>query len=183
MSKPNTIKKSYFPLVLLLCSVAFGQDAFAAKMAPRERPQSESRASSSSSSSSSLSQAMLVDLSAHYMRDTKPDGKSDTAGRFSIGGMFNEYIGLDVQGMFAAKSKDYLIGADLRFAPTEWFFVKGGVGGYAQRDTRELSFTPLAGAGIMATVAQGYYFVTETSYFQMNQRNNISFGVGLGCIF
>src|SRR4051812_15720587 len=75
------------------------------------------------SQESSGRQEMLMDLSVHYVRDTKPDGESDSAARFSIGGMFNEWIGLDVQGLYQGRSKNYLVGADLRLVPNDWFFL------------------------------------------------------------
>lgn len=138
---------------------------------------------SSGGGSSSSGSKMLVDLSAHYVRDTKPDGAKDTAGRLSIGGMFNSWVGLDLQGMYQVKSKNYLVGTDLRLAPTEWFFLKGGIGAYADKLTGEFKTTPLAGAGILATLTQEIYAVSEFSYFQFNRRNNVSFGVGVGAMF
>lgn len=128
-------------------------------------------------------QDMLLDLSVHYVRDTKQDGGTDSAGRFSVGGMFNEWIGLDLQGLYEVRSKSYLVGADFRFVPNDWFFLKGGVGGYSNKATHELSLTPTGGAGIMARLTKEFYLLTEAAYFNINDRNNISFGVGLGVIF
>lgn len=128
-------------------------------------------------------QEMMLDFSTHYVRDTKPDGDTDTAGRFSLGGMFNEWMGLDLQGLLELRSKSYLVGADFRFVPTEWLFLKVGMGGYADKQTRDFRVTGLGGAGIMARISRDYYFVTETSYFSVDDRNNISFGVGLGMLF
>ena len=165
-----------FIAVILCC-----ESARAAKMS--HGGMSFANASSSSESRSSSSrQELLIDLSAHYLRDTQPDGSTHTAGRLSVGGMFTSWIGLDVQGLYAVKSKDYLIGTDVRLVPVDWLFFKGGVGGYADKVSHSLRLTPLAGAGIMGRFGQDFYFVTEASYFQVNVRNNISFGVGLGVI-
>jgi hypothetical protein len=117
------------------------------------------------------------------VRDTKPDGGTDTAGRFSIGGMFNEWVGLDLQGLYEVRARDYLVGADFRFVPNDWFFLKGGVGGFASKETRSLAITPLFGGGIMAHVTHEVYITTEMSYFSVNNRDNIGFGVGLGTSF
>lgn len=126
---------------------------------------------------------MTADLSAHYVRDTQPDGLTDTAARLSLGGMFATWIGLDLVGMFATKSKDYLVGTDLRLTPTEWFFVKGGLGSYADKKTREFKSTPLAGAGINAGLGDGYYLVSEFTYFERATRKNVTFGAGVGMTF
>lgn len=128
-------------------------------------------------------QHMLMDFSGHYVRDTKPDGLSDTAARFSIGGMFSEWVGLDLQGLFKAKSASYLIGADIRLVPVEWLFVKVGVGGYSDRSTRTFQTTPLAGTGIKADITDMWYFLTEMSYFQAAGRSNVAVGTGLGVVF
>ncbi|MEW6057194.1 MAG: hypothetical protein AB1540_11325 [Bdellovibrionota bacterium] len=139
--------------------------------------------SESRSYSSSGPKEMFLDVSAHYVRDTKPEGLSGTAGRFSIGGMFNPWLGLDLQTLYEIKSKSYLVGADMRIAPTDWFFLKGGLGGYAHKETRQFRITPVAGGGILARLSREYYFVTETSYFQVNGRSNVSFGGGFGISF
>ena len=132
---------------------------------------------------SSYRQEMMVDLSVHYVRDTKPDGGTDSAARFSLGGSLNEWVGLDVQALMEARSKDYLIGGDFKFVPVDWIFCKVGVGAYSQKKSHALALTPLAGAGIIARLNREYYFVTETSYFSVNDRNNIAFGVGFGMSF
>lgn len=134
-------------------------------------------------SSSSYRQAMMVDLAVHYVRDTKPEGSTDTAARMSLGGMFTDWLGLDAVGQYQVKSKDYLVGGDLRISPTEWFFVKAGMGAYADKVTREFQTTPLLGGGILARFRGGYYLVSEFSYFQVTQRDNVSFGAGLGMAF
>lgn len=126
---------------------------------------------------------MLLDFTMHYLRDTKPDGGTDTAGRFSVGGMFNEWLGLDLQGVYQIRAKNYLVGFDFRFVPVDWFFLKGGAGGYAQKSNHQLALTPIAGAGIMARISREVYLVTETSYFSANERDNVGFGIGLGTIF
>lgn len=163
--------------VLIIAAVAAPSAALAAKM-PRSSANYES-----SNSSSGYRPEMLMDFSAHYVRGTKAEDDTDTAARFSIGGMFNSWIGLDFQTLYEVRSKSYLVGGDVRLAPNEWFFLKTGIGGYSNKDTRELSFTPLAGAGIMARVTSELYFVTEASYFQINKRDNISFGGGIGASF
>lgn len=169
--------------LLLACMVGFAMEsaALAARM-PKSQGAS-SMSFESSSSSRGFRQEMLIDLSAHYVRGTKPEDATDTAGRFSLGGMFNSWMGLDIQGLYQVKAKNYLIGGDVRITPNEWFFLKAGAGGYADKQTRALTFTPLAGLGIMARLSSDYYFVTEASYFQIDKRDNISFGVGLGASF
>ncbi len=138
--------------------------------------------SSSSSSRSVGAQVMLMDVSAHYVRDMKPDGPTDTAARLSIGGLFSYWVGLDIQGHYHTKSKNYLLGVDIRLMPTEWLFLKGGVGAYAEKVTREFRSTPIAGGGLMARFDE-VYLVSEATHFQVHGRNNISFGLGLGVIF
>jgi hypothetical protein len=128
-------------------------------------------------------QEMMIDFSVHYVRDTQPEGQTDTAGRFSLGGMFNEWVGLDAVGQYEARSKSYLVGADFRLVPNEWLFMKFGAGAYSEKLTRTLALTPLAGAGILARLSRDYYFVTEATYFQVDERRNIGFGVGLGLSF
>ncbi|MBI3558600.1 MAG: hypothetical protein HY074_20215 [Deltaproteobacteria bacterium] len=173
----SKIQKCFLGFLSVVCSlVAVENGAFASKGAP----QSYSTASESSRPSG---QEMLMDLSVHYVRDTKPEGGTDSAARFSIGGMFNEWVGLDLQGLYEVHSKSYLVGTDFRFVPVEWFFLKGGAGAYADKNTNSMTLTPLAGAGIKARLSREYYFVTEASYFTINDRNNISFGVGLGTHF
>lgn len=174
---------SKFSLISLVgfLSFMFGAAAHAAK--PPRASQSMSFESGGGSSSHGFRQEMLVDLSAHYVRGTKAEDSTDTAGRFSLGGMFSSWIGLDLQGLYEVKSKSYLVGADLRITPNEWFFLKAGAGGYADKSTRALLLTPLFGAGILARMNSDFYFVTESTYFQINKHDNISFGVGLGASF
>jgi hypothetical protein len=149
--------------------------ASAAKMMVSHAPPTENRPSSSSD--------LMMDVSVHYVRDTQAGGATDTAARFSLGGMFTSLIGLDVQGLYETRSKNYLVGGDIRLAVTDWFFMKGGIGGYSDKQTQELKLTPIAGAGIMAHMNRDFYLVTEGSYFQVTNQNNLSFGVGLGCYF
>lgn len=175
----SKIQKISSMLLVTACMVMMTEaGAFAAKSGP-PRPQSFSM----QSENHSARQEMMMDLSMHYVRDTNSDGGTDSAARFSIGGMFNEWMGLDVQGLYEVRSKSYLVGANFRFLPVDWFFLKGGAGGYSQKVTNQLALTPLAGAGILARLSRDYYFVTEGSYFTVNERNNISFGVGLGTSF
>lgn len=130
-----------------------------------------------------IQQNMIVDVSVVYVRDTQASGPTDTAGKFSLGGNFNEWWGMDAQGLYQIHAKNYLVGADLRFMPIDWFFIKGGLGAYSEKTTNSLNMTPLAGAGIMAHVTRDYYILTETSYFSSDDHSNISFGVGLGFMF
>lgn len=166
-------------LFVLVSVLAMESAAFAAKS---PKPKSGFNFEESSSSRG-FRQEMLLDVSAHYVRGTKAEDPTDTAARFSLGGMFTSWLGLDLQGLYEIKSKSYLVGSDIRLTPNEWFFVKVGVGGYADKATRALTFTPLAGAGIMARMTSDFYFVTEMSYFQINKHDNISFGAGLGASF
>jgi hypothetical protein len=126
---------------------------------------------------------MMLDLSVHYVRDTSPDGATDTAAKFSLGGMFNEWLGLDATALLEGRSRNYLVGGDLRIVPIDWFFLKGGAGVYADKLTHALKSTPLAGAGVLAHINRDVYFVTESSYFSVNDRSNITFGAGLGFMF
>ncbi len=172
----SRIQKLLLGIAGVACAIGVVEtQAFAAKGAPQSY--------STASESRPTSQQMMMDLSVHYVRDTKPEGGTDSAARFSIGGMFNEWVGLDLQGLYEVHSKSYLVGGDLRFAPVDWFFLKGGVGGYSQKETNTMTLTPLAGAGILAHLNREYYFVTEASYFTINDRNNMSFGVGFGTHF
>jgi len=138
---------------------------------------------SSSGGSSSSRNQMMMDVGVQYVRDTKPDGSSDTAGRFSLGGMANDWVGVDGQGMFEGRSKNYLVGGDVRLVPMDWFFIKLGGGAYADKETNSLIPPPIMGAGILAHVTRDIYFVTEGSYFSVNTHDNITFGVGLGTNF
>lgn len=170
-------------LLFILVSVFAMEGAALAAKSPRAAKSSFSFEEASGGSSRGFRQEMLLDVSAHYVRGTKAEDPTDTAGRFSLGGMFTSWLGLDLQGLYEVKSKSYLVGTDIRLAPNEWFFFKVGVGGYADKATRALTFTPLAGSGIMARMTSDFYFVTEMSYFQINKHDNISFGAGLGASF
>ena len=124
-----------------------------------------------------------MDLTINYLRGTQPDQATDTAPRFSIGGMFTDWVGLDFQGIYTARSKNFLVGADLRLAPVEWLYVKGGIGGYSDKATRQFTVTPLAGTGIRVHLTQKSYFVTEATYYQVNREEFIGIGAGLGVSF
>jgi len=139
--------------------------------------------SDSDSSSSSGKQNMMADLSVAYVRDTSPQGQTDVAGRFNIGGMFSHWIGLDFSGLMEARSQSYLLGSDIRLVPIEWFFIKAGLGGYSDKATRTFHGTPTAGAGIKANLTDSYYFVTEASYFQVNNHNQMTVSGGVGIVF
>ncbi len=139
--------------------------------------------SSRSYGSSSAGGHMTMDISALYVRDTKPDGLNDSAGKVSLGGMFTSVIGLDFVGMLASKSKDYMVGADLKIMPTDWFFLKGGYGAYAEKTTKTFKATPIIGTGIMANLGDGYYLTSEFMYFEKADRKNVGIGAGLGISF
>ncbi|MGE4232222.1 MAG: hypothetical protein AB7F43_02735 [Bacteriovoracia bacterium] len=136
-----------------------------------------------SSSSSMGKQNLMLEFTGHYIRDASPQPASDTAGRFSIGGMFSNWVGLDFSALVKTRSSSYLIGADFRLVPVEWLFFKVGLGTYSDKITRQLSLTPTAGAGIQASLSEMVYFITELSYFQVANRNNLGFGGGLGFVF
>ena len=138
---------------------------------------------SPSHSSGSGGGNMMLDFAIHHIRDTRPDGLTDTGGRLSIGGMLGNSVGIDFVGMRAMKTSNYLIGADLRLAPTDWFFLKGGMGAYSDKTTREFKATPLAGIGIKASLVDNYYFLSEFSYFERSSRQNVTFGAGVGITF
>jgi hypothetical protein len=97
--------------------------------------------------------------------------------------MFSSWLGLDLQATMEVQSKSYLVGADFRISPIDWFFMKAGMGGYSSPDSKALKATPLGGAGIMARVTRDFYLVTEATYFQVEQRHNVGFGAGLGLSF
>lgn len=126
---------------------------------------------------------MMADVSLNYIRNTQPDGKSDTAGKVSVGGMFNHWLGLDILGMYGVRTNNYLVGADFRLVPTEWLFMKGGIGGYSDKVSGTFKSTPIFGAGINARIDRSYYVTTEATYFQVSSANNIGVGVGLGIYF
>lgn len=135
------------------------------------------------SSSGGGRKEMMLDLSMHYVRDVGATGATDSAPRFSLGGMFNDWLGMDAVGLYQLKSKNYLVGGDFRVVVIDWFYVKGGVGAYSNKQTRALSFTPLASAGMQAFMNNSYYINAESSYFTVDDRSNISFGLGLGVSF
>ena len=137
----------------------------------------------SGSGGSSSSAGMMADIAAHYVRDTRPDGTSDVGTKLSIGGMFSGSVGMDLVGMYEVKSANYLVGANLRVSPVSWLFLKGGIGGFAQRDNRVFQIVPLGGLGITAPISDVYYFLSEANYFQTRTAQNISFGAGLGMHF
>lgn len=166
-----------FTFVITLLSIS--TSAFAAKYSGRASQSDYSPRSYGSSSAGHMS----LDMSALYIRDTKSDGKTDSALRATLGGMFSSLIGLDFVGIYANKSKDYLVGANLKLMPTEWFFIKGGVGAYADKQTRSFQGTPLIGTGIMASLGDGYFLSTEFMYFEKSDRKNIGIGAGLGISF
>lgn len=173
----STIRLLVLAVVALTAALVMEDGAQAAKM------HQQSFSGGGGGSTSMAPNEMLLDVSYHYVRDTKPDGGSDSAARFSIGGMFNEWVGMDFQGLYQVRDKNYLVGGDFRFVPVDWFFLKGGAGAYASKDTHALALTPLFGAGIMAHLTREIYVVTESEYFSVNNRDNISFGVGLGTTF
>lgn len=168
-------------LAAVFCSIFSVDAAMASQNSSRQ--QSFSSSSAGPSEGHMGRQDMTVDVSMNYVRDLRADGTNDTAARVSLGGMFNHWLGLDIQGLFEIKSQSYLVGTDLKMMPVDWFFLKFGVGGYAQKETNQFRGTPLAGAGIIAPLSREYYVVTETNYFQVEERKNISFGVGLGLVF
>jgi len=165
-------------------SLSLANAALAAKSSSRSSGGHSYASSSSESSSSSGGPAnMMMDLSYHYLRSTSVDGQTDSALRGSVGGMFEEWLGLGVVGIYQVRAQSYLVGADVRLMPTEWFFVKAGAGAYGDKSSRELKATPIAGAGIMARISRGAYVVTETSTFMAFDRTHVSFGAGLGFLF
>lgn len=173
------MRKKFGFIAAAFATIVIVPTAYAAKM----KSTAQADAGSSYSAASHSHQDMQADLTAHYVRDTNPAGITDSAVRFSVGGMLNQYFGIDVQGLYAARSRDYLIGSNLRFVPNEWLFAKAGLGGYADKKTREIQITPLVGAGMMAKLNRDYYLVTEATYFQVQGRNNIGIGAGLGMLF
>ena len=166
-------------LSLVLITISMSTSAFAAKYSGRA---SQSDYSPKSYGSSSAGH-MTLDMTALYIRDTKSDGKTDSALRATLGGMFSSIIGLDFVGLYANKSKDYLVGANLKLMPTDWFFIKGGVGAYADKQTRSFQGTPLVGTGIMANLGDGYFLSTEFMHFEKSERKNIGIGAGFGISF
>ena len=180
ITNPSKFVLILFAVLCATVSLLMEESALAMKM---PHGSSGSYVVSNESHSSSSHQDMMLDIEAHYVRDTNTNGSTDTAGRFSLGGMFNDWLGLDAVGLMEVRSKDYLVGGDLRISPVDWFFIKGGLGGYANKATHAIGFTPLLGGGIMARLTRDYYFVTESNYFQVNDRSNISFGAGFGVTF
>ncbi len=172
------MSKIIFTFVLILTVIAMEGAADAAT----QRGRSSSEYSNSRSSGSDGGN-MSLDFAIHHIRDTKPDGLTDTGGRLRIGGMLSNSVGIDFVGMRAMKSSDYLIGMDLRLAPTDWFFMKGGMGAYSDKSTREFKATPLAGVGIRANLVDSYYFLSEFTYFERSSRQNVTFGAGVGVTF
>lgn len=170
-----------FFIAFSMATAFVGRKALAAK--PRASSYSSSSENESPRRSSRSGYDMSVDVTANYVRDTKPDGGTDSAGRFSVGGMFTEWMGLDFQALYEVRSESYLVGADIRIVPIEWLFIKGGFGGYSHKITRELSLSPLASVGIIVHLPSDFYFLTEVSTFNVNDRNKISFGAGLGARF
>ncbi len=127
---------------------------------------------------------MNLDLSAMFVRDTRPIGSSDTGTKVSLGGMFASWVGLDALGMYELKSKSFLVGADVRLVPIDWLFLKAGAGAYNDRLTRSLKATPVLGVGLMARFTEYYYMTVESMYFQgPDNGKNIGVGAGLGLIF
>ena len=170
---------------VLIIAVLISNMAWAAKSKP---PSAAQQASSSNSSdergySGSVSGQINMDSTVHYVRDTATGGDSDTAIKFSIGGMFIPWLGLDGVGIYQIKSQNFLVGTDIKVVPVDWLYFKGGVGGYSDRRTRELKLSPLAAAGIKANINRDIYLVTETTYFQVSSQSNLSFGAGFGFSF
>lgn len=165
---------AFFSLVLLVASMS--------NLAHAARARSGAYYSAGESHSAG-GQEILFDISFHHVRDVKADGLTDNAARASIGGMFTSWLGLDLQGLYEMNSKAYMVGADFRLVPTDWFFLKAGFGGYASSDSHDLKAAPLGGAGIMARFTHDFYLVTEATFFQIQDRNNIGFGAGLGVMF
>lgn len=127
---------------------------------------------------------MSLDVTAMYVRDTRPIGGSDTGAKLNLGGMFASWVGMDAMTMYEIKSKSFLIGADLRLVPIDWLFFKVGAGGFADRTTKEFRATPIAGAGFMGRFTEYYYMVAEGIYFEgPGGGKNVGFGAGLGFIF
>lgn len=165
-----------------ICAIALGSSAVAAK---RKAPIniSDDDAPSSSYRRSANHTELMMDLTVNYLRGTQPDQETDTAPRMSVGGMFSDWIGLDFQGLYTARSKNFMVGADVRLHPVDWLYFKGGVGGYSDKATREFTVTPLFASGIRLRMTQQSYFVTEASYFQVNRREYMGIGAGLGVSF
>lgn len=144
---------------------------------------SEEDYSSSSSSHSSGHSDLSADVTLNYLRGTQPDQATDSAPRVSVGGMFSDWIGLDFQGLYSMRSKNFLIGSDLRLMATDWLYIKGGIGGYSDKTTRQFTMTPLAGSGIRIKLSSQTYLLTEANYFQVNRKEYLGIGAGLGMVF
>ncbi len=151
--------------------------------AAKVRRESSSESSGYSSYRSGIAELMNVDITMHYVRDTTPLGPTDSALKLNFGGMFNEYIGLDAIGLYQFREQNYLGGGAARLQPIPWLFVKGGIGIYADKRTREIKGTPLGSVGLVAHLAPTTYILTEGMYFATNNQRNMSFGAGLGFKF
>jgi hypothetical protein len=174
------MRKIQISILVLGLFTFVSTQTFAATRASRSSSSMDVR---ESSSSRSVQQQILVDVSGLFVRDTKEGGKAGPAGKLSIGGMFTDWIGVDFTGLYESNSKSYLLGSDIRLMPTDWFFLKGGIGGYSEKKNGALRMTPLAGTGIMARMSSDLYFLTEASYFQVQERSNLGVGVGFGVAF
>ena len=138
---------------------------------------------SSSNNSGGFFSGMMLDLSAVYLRDTRPEGISGVGTRASLGGMLSQNVGIGLQGTYELKTNNYLVGADIRLMPVSWLFFKAGIGGYSLKESKQFMVVPMGGFGINAPITEVWYLVAEATYFQARNVNNITFGAGLGVHF
>lgn len=147
-------------------------------------PKSTSKAMGQSVEELKYRYEMNLDVSAVYVRDTKPVGGSDTGVKLNLGGMFSSWVGLDAIGMLELKSKSYLVGSSLRLVPIDWLYFRLGAGGYSDRTTKEIKATPIVGAGLVGRFSEYYYMTAEGLAFNgTDGGRNIGFAAGLGMIF
>ncbi len=176
MSKKNIyFNNSFIILAIGVLNLIALNPAMAAKGA--------SYSEGSSGKNYSAFSGMNLDVSAFYLRQTKTEGTSDFATRASLGGMFTQSVGMDLTGMYETKSSNYLVGANLHVLPVQWLFLKGGVGGYSERQTKQFQVVPILGGGIRAAFSDTYQLVSELIYFQTKTAQNIGFGAGVGILF
>jgi hypothetical protein len=166
-----------FPSLLLVALALWSGTAGAV-------PNTVSKGGRSSENSDKYRYEMNLDLSAMFVRDTRPIGGSDTGAKLSVGGMFASWIGLDALGMYHIKSKSFLVGGDIRLVPIDWLYFKAGGGAFNDRLTRSLKATPILGMGLMARFTEYYYMNVESMYFTgPDGGKNIGVGAGFGLIF